>query len=114
MLERLTSEPSRRSGMADMYYYGYLGLGLGPDGRTLYYLTGGPIPGAGKPQLKTVIGVRGDENVHLVTYGIPTGRYQDHGPIFRGQSDGVRPLFAVFYLVRQRDDASCPVCLESY
>jgi hypothetical protein len=89
VLERLTSEPSRRSGMADMYYYGYLGLGLGPDGRTLYYLTGGPIPGAGKPQHKTVIGVRGDENVHLVTYEIPTGRYKDHGPIFG--EDGQQP-----------------------
>lgn len=89
VLERLTSEPSRRSGMADMYYYGYLGLGLGPDGRTLYYLTGGPIPGAGKPQIKTVIGVRGDENVHLITYEIPTGRYRDHGPVF--SEDGQRP-----------------------
>ena len=89
VLERITSEPSRRSGIFDMYYYGYLGLALGPDGRTLYYLTGGPIAGAGKPQHKTVIGVRGEENVHLVTYEIPTGRYCDHGPVF--SKDGQRP-----------------------
>ncbi len=81
VMERITSEPSRRSGMYDMYYYGYLGLTLGPDGHTLYYLTGGPIPGA-KPVRKTVIGVRGEENLHLVTYHIPTRRYTDHGPVF--------------------------------
>ena len=43
VLDRITSEPSRRSGMFDKFYYGYLGFTLGPDGRTLYYLTGGPI-----------------------------------------------------------------------
>lgn len=89
VLERLTSEPSRRSGMFDMYYYGYLGWALGPDGRTLYLLTGGPLDGAGKPQHKTVIGVRGEENVHLVTYDIPARHYRDHGPVFT--EDGQRP-----------------------
>ena len=34
--------------MFDMYYYGYLGFTLGPDGRTLYYLTGGAIHEGGK------------------------------------------------------------------
>ena len=41
VLERLTSEPSKRSGMYDQFSYGY--FALGPDGRTLHYLTGGPI-----------------------------------------------------------------------
>jgi hypothetical protein len=88
VLERLTSEPSRRSGMSDMYYYGYLGLALGPDGHTVYYLTGGPIPGAPRKQTG-VLGVRGEENLHLVTYDIPTGRYRDHGPVFT--ENGERP-----------------------
>ena len=43
VLDRITSEPSRRSGMFDQFSYGYLGFTLGPDGRTLYYLTGGPV-----------------------------------------------------------------------
>jgi hypothetical protein len=88
VLERLTSLPSRRSGMADMFYYGYLGLGLGPDGRTLHYLTGGPIPGVPRTQTG-VIGVRGEENLHLVTYDIPAGRYSDLGPVLT--EDGRRP-----------------------
>ncbi len=41
VLDRLTSLPSKRSGMFDEFSYGYLGFTLGPDGRTLYYLTGG-------------------------------------------------------------------------
>ena len=41
-------EPSQRSGMFDQFSYGYLGFTLGPDGRTLYYLTGGPIYVDGK------------------------------------------------------------------
>lgn len=88
VIERLTSEPSRRSGMFDMYYYGYLGLAFGNDGRTLYYLTGGPIPGRKREQTG-VLGVRGEENLHLVTYDVPAGRYTDHGPVF--MENGERP-----------------------
>ena len=43
VLERLTAMPSKRSGMFDQFSYGYLGFTLGPDGETLYYLTGGAI-----------------------------------------------------------------------
>ena len=43
VLERLTSVPSKLTGMGDQFSYGYLGFKLGPDGRTIYYLTGGPI-----------------------------------------------------------------------
>src|SRR6185312_13571816 len=74
LLERLTSEPSRRSGMHDSFAYGYLGFALGTDGRTIYYLTTGPaepIAQSGKRQ----------EDLHLVTYDIPAARYRDHGPI---------------------------------
>ena len=93
VLERLTSLPSKRSGMFDQFSYGYLGFTLGPDGRTIYYLTGGPIYVDGKrvEGKKRVAGgeAKGEENLHLVTYDIPTGRYQDHGPIFF--EDGGRP-----------------------
>ena len=75
VLERLTSEPSKRSGMNDAFAYGYLGFALGPDGRTVYYLTTGPS------------GPR--EDLHLVTYDIPNARYEDHGAIFL--EDGQRP-----------------------
>ena len=45
VIERMTSEPSRRSGMNDSFAYGYLSFALGPDGRTVYYLTTGPGQG---------------------------------------------------------------------
>lgn len=86
VLERITSLPSKRSGMYDMFYYGYLGFTLGPDGRTIYYLTGGPITVNGKLVIarkgKKIIGAQGVEDLHLVTYDIPTGKYLDHGAIY--------------------------------
>lgn len=95
LLERLTSEPSRRSGMGDQFSYGYLGFTLGPDKRTLYYLTGAPIYEDGKRVAgldKVTMGMaKGLENLHLVTYNIPTSTYQDHGPIF--YADGGRPTY---------------------
>ncbi|GIU74417.1 MAG: hypothetical protein KatS3mg004_1504 [Bryobacteraceae bacterium] len=95
VLDRITSEPSRRSGMFDQFSYGYLGFTLGPDRETIYYLTGGPIYVEGK-RLKgkdsTGKGeAKGDENLHLVTWHIPTGRYRDHGAIFYG--DGSHPTY---------------------
>ena len=87
VLDRITSEPSQRSGMYDKFRYGYLGFTLGPDQRTLYYLTGGPIPAGEKPPAAQASGPA--ENLHLVTYDIPTARCVDHGPIFF--ADGQRP-----------------------
>ena len=85
VLRRITSEPSQRSGMFDQFSYGYLGFTLGPDGETIYYLTGGPIYREGKRVTgKDSTGkgeAKGDEDVRLVTWHIPTGRYTDHGPI---------------------------------
>jgi hypothetical protein len=92
--ERITSEPSRRSGMFDKFYYGYLGFTLGPNGRTLYYLTGGAIYENGKLVKRgenSAVGARGDEDLHLVTYDIPERKYIDHGPIF--YKDGQRPSY---------------------
>lgn len=95
VLERLTSFPSKRSGMYDQFSYGYLGFTLGPDGRTLYYLTGGPIYVDGKRVTgKDSTGkgeAKGLEDLHLITYDIPTAKYIDHGAIFL--KDGQRPLY---------------------
>ena len=95
VLERLTSGPSRRSGMGDQFSYGYLGFTLGPDGRTLYYLTGGPVYEQGRRVAglnKVAMGMaKGVENLHLVTYDIPDGIYKDHGPVF--YPDGGHPTY---------------------
>lgn len=87
LLDRITSEPSRRSGMFDQFNYGYLGFTLGPDGRTLYYLTGGRIEDRDLPPVatraaQTAQDAKRPENLHLVTYDIPTAHCIDHGPIF--------------------------------
>jgi len=78
VLDRLTSEPSKESGMYDRFNYGYMGFALGHDGHTIYYLTGSPIVGTsgnggtGNPQR------RGD-GCHLITYDLKTKKYTDHG-----------------------------------
>jgi hypothetical protein len=95
VLERITSEPSKRSGMFDQFSYGYLGFALGPDERTLHYLTGGPIYLDGR-RLKgkdtTAMGeAKGLENLHLITYDTSSGRYTDHGAVFYPNGD--RPLY---------------------
>lgn len=92
IIDRITSEPSKRSGMFDYFTYGYLGFSFGPDNQTLYYLTGGPIYVDGKReevdhQIKA--GTKGLENLHLITYNIPNRKYIDHGPVF--YEDGTRP-----------------------
>jgi hypothetical protein len=95
IVDRITSEPSRKSGMYDQFSYGYLGFDLGNDNETLYYLTGGPIYEGGirvKGKDKIAMGAaRGLENLHLVTYHIPTNTYIDHGPIF--YENGSRPTY---------------------
>jgi len=95
LVERITSEPSKKSGMFDQFSYGYLGFELGPDGQTIYYLTGGPIYKDGRrvEGLKKIGlgGARGLENLHLVTYNIPNKKCIDHGAIF--YSDGQRPTW---------------------
>jgi len=86
VLDRITSLPSQRTGMFDEFSYGYLGFILGPDGNTLYYLTGGPIFAGGKRVAGKSVAQKGEskgaENLHLITYYIPTHKYIDHGPIF--------------------------------
>jgi hypothetical protein len=95
VLARLTSEPSQRSGMFDQFSYGYLGFGLGPDGGTIHYLTGGPIYIDGKRlagKASTAMGeAKGLENLHLVTYDIERSLYTDNGAVF--YASGQRPLY---------------------
>ncbi len=95
VLERLTSEPSKRSGMFDQFSYGYLGFTLGPDGETLHYLTGAPIYENGKRlagKSSTAMGeAKGLEDLHLITYHIPSSKYIDRGAIF--YDNGQRPLY---------------------
>jgi hypothetical protein len=90
----MTSLPSKRSGMFDQFSYGYLGFTLGPDGRTIHYLTGGPIYVEGqRVKGKDTTGkgeAKGLEDLHLVTWDIPEGRYRDQGAIFYANGD--RPL----------------------
>lgn len=95
VLERLTSIPSKLTGMGDQFSYGYLGFILGPDGHTIYYLTGAPIYVAGKRVLGATSTARGEakglEDLHLITFDIKTGLYLDHGAVF--YPDGQRPLY---------------------
>jgi hypothetical protein len=95
VLERLTSVSSKLTGMGDQFSYGYLGFKLGPDGRTIYYLTGGPVYLDGKRVKGATSTAKGEakglEDLHLITYDIPTGKYLDNGAVF--YPDGQRPLY---------------------
>jgi hypothetical protein len=95
VVRRLTSEPSQLSGMFDQFSYGYLGFALGPDDQTIYYLTGGPIYRDGRRVTgKSTTGkgeAKAEEDLHLVTYHIPTGKYTDHGAVY--YQDGGHPSY---------------------
>ena len=108
VLDRITSLSSQRSGMFDAFSYGYLGFTLGPDGRTLHYLTGGPVYVngkrlAGKATTKTGEAVA-EEDLHLITYDIPAGKYTDHGAILF--ENGQRPTW-VNSLAVAKDGTVC-------
>ncbi len=95
VLDRITSEPSKRCGMFDQFSYGYLGFTLGPDGKTIYYLTGAPIYVDGKRlagKSKTAMGeAKGLEDLHVITYDVEKLKYTDHGAVF--YPNGQRPLY---------------------
>lgn len=95
LLERVTSVPSRKSGMYDQFSYGYLGFVLGQDNKTIFYLTGSPMYENGKRILGKNATAKGEakglENLHLITYNLETRKYQDHGPIFF--ENGQSPLY---------------------
>lgn len=95
VLDRLTSDVSKRSGMFDQFSYGYLGFEISKDNRTLYYLTGAPIYKDGKRvtgKASTAMGeAKGLEDLHLITYDIPSGKIKDRGALF--YKNGDRPLY---------------------
>lgn len=95
VLDRITSEPSKRCGMFDQFSYGYLGFAPSTDGKTVYYLTGAPIYVDGvrlAGKSKTAMGeAKGLEDLHLITWHIPTAKYTDHGAIF--YENHQRPLY---------------------
>jgi len=95
VLDRITSEISKRSGMFDQFSYGYLGFEMGADKHTLYYLTGAPIYKDGKRvtgKSSTAMGeAKGLEDLHLITYDIISNQYKDHGAVF--YKNGDRPLY---------------------
>jgi hypothetical protein len=109
VIDRITSEPSKAAGMFDQFSYGYLGFALGPDGRTIYYLTGGPVYKEGKRvagKASTAKGEsKGQEDLHLVTYDIPAHKYIDHGPIFL--QNGQRPTYVNSIAVGQDGSVYC-------
>ncbi len=72
LIERICCDRLRRSGGFEPFRYGYLSLNLGPDGETLYYLTG-------EPRELSPDEHRFKEWVHLVTYNLRTRVYRDHG-----------------------------------
>ncbi len=78
IVERLASEPLKKTGMFDKSEYGYLGLALGADGHTLYYLTGAPLSDNNKGGKKMHYH---KEGTHLITYDISDRKYVDHGLI---------------------------------
>lgn len=95
LVTRISSQLSQKSGMFDQFSYGYLGFQLGPDNKTIYFLTGGPIYINGK-RLKGEDEIakgaaKGLENLHLITYQLHNGEYRDHGPVF--YENGERPLY---------------------
>lgn len=91
VVTRLVSDPTHESGMYDAFKYGYLGLALGPDGHTIYYLTGSPSTLAGASSGKSAEGMEHEE-IHFVTYNIPSGKRVDYGVL--QLENGMRPFFA--------------------
>ncbi|MEO6828758.1 MAG: hypothetical protein ABI164_03040 [Acidobacteriaceae bacterium] len=118
VLKRLTSEPSKKTGMFDQSEYGYLGFALGKDGHTLYYLTGSPLPKRSEgssnesPKNKSTEETSNPrEGTHLITYDISSRKYVDHGEILLNGIDPIRPpeslvigedgtLYALTYIAR--------------
>jgi hypothetical protein len=102
LIERISAEEIRRVGHYEPFHYGYLTLKLGPDRKTLYYLTstyGVPLEDGGLMQAAHLVspghkssdserrayrlpdGRRIVETIHLITYNLATREYADHGVV---------------------------------
>ncbi|HEY5253822.1 MAG TPA: hypothetical protein VIJ53_04155 [Acidobacteriaceae bacterium] len=88
LLARLTSKASKKTGMFDGMEYGYLGLALGADGHTLYYVTGTPLASNQKGSKATE---EQKEGTDLITYDISNRKYADHGQILLDPSEPIDP-----------------------
>ena len=88
VLARLTSEASKRTGMFDGMEYGYLGLALGADGHTLYYLTGAPLSSDKKGSKAAA---EQKDGTDLITYDISNHKYLDHGRIVLSHGGPIDP-----------------------
>jgi hypothetical protein len=118
VLERFVSDATRESGMYDPFAYGHLGFTLGPEGHTIYYLTGAPRRGGVGERLTGKLAREGykaresgtlwaeeliqheadqaappdeDEDIHFVTYNISSGESRDYGVL--QLADGRKPFF---------------------
>ena len=83
VLARMISDASLKTGMYDRTVYGYLGFTLGPNGQTLYHLTGASLAREG---------VRDTEALDLVTYQLSSGQCADRGVVTLENGD--RPFQA--------------------
>lgn len=103
IVDRITSEPSKKSGMFDQFSYGYLGFTI--KNGIIYYLTGGPIYKDGKRVAgldKISMGApKGLENLHLVIYNLSKKEYKDLGPVF--YEDGSIPTYVNAIAVTDND-----------
>jgi hypothetical protein len=88
VLARLTSEASKRTGMFDGMEYGYLGLALGADGHTLYYLTGAPLSSDKKGSKAAA---EQKDGTDLITYNISNHKYVDYGRIVLSHGGPIDP-----------------------
>jgi hypothetical protein len=81
VITRLVSDETLASGMFDRNKYGYLGFELGPDGHTIYYLTGARTDAPS-----------GADEIHFAIYDIPSKRRMDWGVL--QLANGTRPYAA--------------------
>lgn len=102
VVDRLVSDATFKSGMYDKFAYGYLGFALGPDGHTIYYLTGAPVASAeGEYAAGKSAGGNEDEEIHFVTYDIASHQRVDHGVL--QLENGLRPFFAESIAIGRRN-----------
>lgn len=85
LMDRIASKPSQTLGMFDQFSYGYLGFALMEETQTIYYLCGGPLSTEITQYATNAIskgGAQALENLHLISYRLPTRTHIDHGAVY--------------------------------